>query len=194
MSPIEARRGSSFEPSRVVLAAEGRAVPPVFEASRGLWHVLHTMSRQEKALARDLAALAIAYYLPLIREVKYYGRRKAKVEAPLFAGYIFLRGTLEEAYAADRTGRVAGIIRVVDQEQLEWELVNLHKALSSGELLRRYPFLTKGVRVEVKSGPLRGLQGVIEDRLGRNRLILQVEMLGRGMSLEIEGSLLEAVG
>jgi transcription antitermination factor NusG len=152
------------------------------------------MSRQEKAVAGDLGALAIAYYLPLVREVKYYGGRKAKVEVPLFAGYIFLRGTLEEAYAADRTGRVARIIRVVDQKQLEWELVNLHKALSSGESLRPYPFLAKGVRVEVKSGPLRGLQGVIEDRSGSNRLILQVEMLGRGMSLEIEGSLLEAVG
>ncbi|MCY2953931.1 MAG: antitermination protein NusG [Planctomycetota bacterium] len=178
----------------MVLSAEGRAVPPAFEASRGLWHVLHTMSRQEKALARDLSALAIAYYLPLIREVKYYRGRKATVEVPLFAGYIFLRGTLEEAYAADRTGRVAGIIRVVDQEQLEWELVNLHQALSSGESLRRHPFLRKGARVEVKSGPLRGLQGVIEDCSGRNRLILQVEMLGRGISLEIEGSLLEAVG
>ena len=159
----------------------------------GKWHVLHTKSRQEKVVAADLAAMGIAYYLPLVRAIRYYGKRKAKVSMPLFPGYVFLRGTLEQVYAADRTKRVANIIAVNAQDQLDWELRNLHLALSKDAELTPFPFLKKGVRVEVRSGPFRGLQGVIEGRAADNRLILQVDMLGRAVSLEIDGALLDPI-
>jgi transcription termination/antitermination protein NusG len=159
----------------------------------GDWHVLHTKSRQEKILCEDLAALSIPHYLPLVRSVRYYGKRKAVVEEPLFPGYVFLRGTLDQAYLADRTRRVAHIIKVSDQQQIEWELRNLSLALTNTAALSAYPFLKEGVRVEVRSGPFRGLQGVIDGRSKNNRLILQVNTLGRGVSLEIDGALLEPI-
>jgi len=162
-------------------------------AEVGNWHVLHTKSRQEKIVAADLAAMGIAYYLPLVKQVRYYGRRKAKVALPLFPGYVFLRGSLDQVYAADRTKRIANIISVNAQEQLDWELRNLHLALSKDAALTPFPFLRKGVRVEVRSGPFRGLQGIIEGRAAENRLILQVDMLGRAVSLEIDGALLDPV-
>jgi hypothetical protein len=37
---------------------------------------------------------------------------------------------------------------------------------------------------------LMGLQGVVESRLKRDRLILQVDVLGQAMSLEIDGAIL----
>src|SRR5438046_249331 len=92
------------------------------------WHVLLTKSRQEKALAEDLAGLRIRHYLPLIQAVRYHGNRKAKVEVPMFTGYLFLRGTVDDTYLADRTNRVARIIRVVDQEKLDGELSNIRLA------------------------------------------------------------------
>lgn len=163
------------------------------DASRGLWHVLHTKSRQEKAVAADLAAMNIGHYLPLIRQVRYHGDRKALVEVPLFPGYVFLRGCMDEAYQADRTKRIANIIRVASQERLDWELRNLHFALSGGATLDPYPYLKKGVRVEVRSGPFRGLQGIIEDRENPERIVLQVDMLGQAVAMEINGALLDPI-
>jgi transcription antitermination factor NusG len=161
------------------------------EQEQKKWHVLHVRSRQEKALSDDLAAMRIAHYLPLVSRMKHHGSRRVTVEMPLFPGYLFLRGTLEEAYGADRTKRVAHILYVSDQKQMEWELRNLRLALSKEAALDPYPYFKKGVRVEVRSGPFRGLQGVIEDRLKTDRLVLCVEMLGRAASLEIDGALLE---
>lgn len=155
------------------------------------WHVLHVRSRQEKALAEELAAQRIAYYLPLIRQARYYGRRKAQVQVPLFPGYVFLLGSREDAFRADRTRRVASIIEVQQQERLEWELRNLSLALGRSAQLNPYPHLTEGLKVEVRSGPFCGLQGVIESRSCADRLILQVNMLGTASSLEIDGALLE---
>lgn len=163
----------------------------IFNASfLGRWFVLHTKSRQEKRLSEELLSRGIAHFLPLLPATRYYGRRKAIIAEPLFPGYVFMRGSVEAAYEADRTGRLANILPVTDQEKLNWELENLALALSRQAPLDAYPFLKEGVRVEVKAGPMKGLQGLVEAKKSWNRLILEVEMLGRAVSLEIESALL----
>jgi transcriptional antiterminator RfaH len=157
------------------------------------WFLLWTKSRQEKMVAAELAAREVMHYLPLMRQVRYHGGQKSAVELPLFPGYVFLRGSLDDAYAADRLGRIAQIISIADQSKVNWELRNLHFALSKNVTLSNYQQLQKGVRVEVKAGPLRGLQGVIESRAKRDRLILQVETLGRAVSLEVDGAMLDII-
>jgi transcription antitermination factor NusG len=155
--------------------------------------VLRTKSRQEKALANDLRSRGIASFLPLLTATKYYGGRKALVEFPVFPGYLFLRGEVDDAYEADRTHRVAQIIKVVNQKRLERELRNIHLALCGHAPLDPYPYLVAGVRVEVREGPFRGLQGIVEERGRRDRLVLQIEILGRAVALEIDPSLLDVI-
>ena len=157
------------------------------------WYVLHTKSRQEKVIASHLTAKGINHSLPLVAQVRYYGRRKMTVHLPLFPSYVFLLGNLEQAYEADRTRRLARIIHVPDQQRLGWELQNLRLAVDKQAPLDPYPHLKNGVRAEVRAGPFRGLQGVIEHRTRPDRLLLQVDMLGRAVSLEIDGALLEAL-
>lgn len=159
----------------------------------GLWHVLRTRSRQEKVLAGDLAALGIPHFLPLVRVARQYGSQRVNVEIPLFPGYLFLRGSVDDTYAADRTRRVAQIIPVRDQDHLDWELRNLAAVLSTQAPLDPYPHLQVGVRVEVRTGPMRGVQGLILDRNHRDRLILQVDMLGQAVSLEVDAALLDLI-
>jgi transcription antitermination factor NusG len=170
------------------LSSNGEAFAP-----GGAWFVLHTKSRQEKILANELGAMRVPHYLPLVRRQRLYGARKAVVEEPLFPGYVFLHGTADQAYQADRTKRVANIIRVTDQRRLEWELRNIKLALSQNANLDPYPHLAKGVRVEVRSGPFQGLQGIVEDRAKDQRLILQVDVLGRAVMLEIHGAMVEPI-
>ncbi len=157
------------------------------------WFVLHTRSRQEKAIASHLAAKGIDYFLPLVPQVRYYGRRKTTVRLPLFPSYVFLLGNVEQAYEADRSKRLTRIIQVADQQLLDWELQNLRMAVDKQAPLDPHPHLQSGVRAEVRAGPFRGLQGVIEQRVRPDRLLLQVDTLGRAVSLEIDGALLEAL-
>ncbi len=157
------------------------------------WIVLQTRSRQEKAVAADLAALGVGHFLPLIDTVRYYGKRKARVELPLLPGYVFLHGSIDHAYQADRLKRIANILRVTDQDQIDWELRNIHLALREGAGLDPHPFLQVGVRVEVTSGPFEGLQGIVEDRRRLDRVVLQVNYLQQAMSLEIDAGLLQVI-
>jgi len=179
-----------------------RGVGPILRSDQSAqWHVLHVRSRQEKALCEDLALRGIGHYLPLVRQSRFYGRRKLTVELPLYSGYVFLLGTIEQAYAADRTGRVARIIPVFNQDQMDWELSNLQLAMHRRPSLMPYPFLRMGTRVEVRGGPFRGVQGVIESEakgsrqgLRECRVVLQVTTLGKAVSLEIDASLVEPIG
>ena len=166
-------------------------VDPSRRVQQAGWVVLHTRSRQEKAVADHLRGRGTEHFLPLVPQVRFYGKRKAKVELPLFPGYVFLRGTLDEAYEIDRTRRVAQILPVADQEQLDWELRNIRLVLERGVPLDPFPHLKEGIRVEVRSGPMRGLQGRIESRTRCDRLVLQVDMLGQAVSVEVDGSLLD---
>jgi transcription antitermination factor NusG len=184
---------ASLEMTRLGLAANALAAFERVSVLPGVWHLLHTRSRQEKALAETMSAKGIGVFLPLVEVTRTYGRRKASVGLPLFPGYVFLKGALDDAYEADRTKRVAGIIPVVNQAQLAWELRNLALALAARVPLDPYPYLRAGVRVEIRSGPLAGIQGVVESRLKRDRLLLQIDVLGQATSLEIDGAIVEPI-
>jgi hypothetical protein len=71
------------------------------------WFVLHTRSRQEKAVASDLMALGVDFFLPLLKQARYYGGRKRSIELPLFSGYVFVRGAQEQIYS-DRSSKTTG--------------------------------------------------------------------------------------
>ena len=188
---LEARSGSPAG----LAETRGRAAEPVGEltVSDKRWFVLHTRSRQEKSLAADLDAMGIECYLPLTRAVRYYGRRKARVDLPLFPSYIFLWGDIEQAYAADRTRRVARLISVADQKRFARELASIRLALEGGAHLDMYPGLRVGSWVQVRSGPFKGVRGIVENMIQGSRIWLGVQTLGQGASLEIEGDLLEPI-
>jgi transcription termination/antitermination protein NusG len=156
------------------------------------WHVLYTKSRQEKALANDLTEMGVSHYLPLTNDLRYHGPRRTRVSVPLFPGYMFLQGTIEQLFSSLRTRRVVRVIEVSDQAQLDWELCNIRLALENHATLSRHR-LVKGCPVEVRSGPLKGLQGVVESLSKMNRIILSVRMLGRAVGIEIDGQLLDVV-
>jgi transcription antitermination factor NusG len=157
------------------------------------WCVAHTKSRQEKALIEDLDALGIPSYLPLVRTVRYYGRRKVGCSLPLFPGYVFLCGSRADLIAADRTKRVVRYIKAPDPERLRAELESVKLALESGGELIPTPLLRTGVHVEITSGPFRGVRGVVASMSDASRVVLNVDLIGRAAALEIERDLLRPV-
>jgi transcription antitermination factor NusG len=155
------------------------------------WYVVQTRSRQEKAVAEVVTASGGECFLPTLRRIRYYGHRKRTVELPVFSCYVFLKGFPFHAYQAIAAKRAARLIQVPDQQQFEQEIAQIRLALGAGADLGPYRYFTRGRRARVTSGPFMGLEGIVEDRLKQDRLILQVQAIGRALSLEIDVSLLE---
>ena len=110
---------------------------------------------------------------------------------PLFPGYLFFAGDAEDRYRALTTSHVANVIEVVDQARLIDELSQIEMALANPSGLDPFPFLQKGKRCRIARGPLAGIQGVVVQRDGITKLVLQIEMLGQAVATEIDPSMLE---
>lgn len=159
----------------------------------GRWWVLHTKPRNEKALARDLSAHGAGWFLPLVRLQRTYGRRSVHVEVPLFPGYVFLCGCLEDRLAALQTHRVANVLEVADQEGMRIDLSQVYRALSGDKAVDLYPGIRTGRRCRVSGGSLVGMEGVVIRRRNVWRVFLAVHALGQSAELEIDAALIELI-
>ena len=159
----------------------------------GLWWVAHTKSRNEKALAQDLMAKNISYFLPMTWRVHRRSHRTIKALLPLFTGYLFFCGNEAERIELLKTNRVANLLEVKDQESLIHELVRFDQALRAGAPLTPHKYLNKGQWCRVIAGPLLGLEGIIVQTKGDMRLVLQINMLGQAASVEIGIDMVEPI-
>jgi transcription antitermination factor NusG len=175
--------------------AESSPVPrsAVDAVGTRVWSVLHVRSRQEKAVADVLGEAGIPTFLPLTRLVRTYGHRRRVVDAVLFPSYVFVRSTIEETYFAMATKRVARVIKVPDQARFEREVEHIRNVIHLGGALTASPFLVKGARVRVTTGPFRGVEGLVEESRNWDRINLQIQTLGRAASLEVDACVLERV-
>lgn len=157
------------------------------------WWVMHTRPRQEKSLARDLFARAIPYYLPQVRRTSMIRGRRHTSHVPLFTSYLFVYGTDLERHSSMTTNRIAQIIRVPNPVELSRQLFSLSRLVAAGAPLTVESRLTAGDRVRVKSGALAGVEGMVLARRRKCRLIVAVNLIQQGVSVEIDDHLLEPI-
>jgi len=150
------------------------------------WSVLHTKSRQEKSLARHLHDRNIPFFLPLISKRLRIRGKAVHSYLPLFGGYLFLFGDNEDQLCALNTRRVVRSLEVRDQHQLWRDLRQVHRLIASGASVSAEERLVPGAPVEIQSGPLAGLLGVIVKSASGNRFIVKVDFIERGASILLD--------
>lgn len=168
---------------------EGLAIPQF----QGQWWVAHTKSRNEKALAQDLRAQEIHYFLPMTLNIRKYKDRSIKTILPVFTGYLFFCGDEYQRVEVLRTNRVSSLIDVADQGRLVGELAQVEQALRSGVPLVPHQYMREGQWCRVIAGPLLGLEGIVVRVKNMTRLLLQIEMLGQATSMEIDIHMIEPI-
>lgn len=157
------------------------------------WWAVYTKARQEKAFARHLLAMNVPFYLPLISKDNLIRGRRIQSFIPLFSGYVFLFGDKEERTQGLKTNRTSMILPVDDQAQLLIDLRQVSTMIDAGAALTVESRLTPGNRVRIKTGPMAGLEGKVIIRRGQTRLLVAIQMLQQGVSVEIDDFQLESL-
>jgi transcriptional antiterminator RfaH len=163
------------------------------ETSDRRWWVLYTKARQEKAVARRLFAWEIPFYLPVAVKTNYSRGRRFSSRVPLFAGYVFLYASDEERVQSLTTNRISRTLPVGAPMDLRDDLRQIESLIASGASLTLESRLQPGRRVKVRLGPLRGLEGTILNRRGQTRLLVAVDFLKQGASVDIDDYMVEAI-
>ncbi len=159
----------------------------------GDWWIAHTKARNEKALAWDLGALGIDYYLPMLMRETYSGNRRRRNMYPLFTSYVFFAGNHQARYRVLATNRVANVLEVTDRPRFVDEVGAIERVVNTGDMLEIVPGLPVGQRVRVTKGPYEGTLGTVTHDRPWHAITLVISTLGVGAELKINGDLLEPV-
>ena len=106
---------------------------------------------------------------------------------------MFMCGTDEERVVALSTNCVSRMLPVVDEDRLCPDLLNIHRLIQSGAAMTVEQRLQPGRSVRIKSGALMGLEGVVIQRRGQNRLLVSVKYIQQGVSVAIEDFMIEPI-
>lgn len=154
------------------------------------WWVLSVRPRTEKKLMTRLGKEQVDFYCPLIE--KRYRSPAGRIRSsflPVFTSYVLLFGDWDQRYFAYTTDYVVSDREVVQPQQLAEFLRDLRQirgAILAGAKLTPEAHLEPGERVSVKAGPFKGYEGTILRREGKTRLLLRVDFLEQGVSMEID--------
>lgn len=157
------------------------------------WWALHTKPRQEKSVARYLFAAGLDFYLPLLPRRHQIRGRIVTSQAPLFTGYVFLRGDRDARTLALASNRIVHTLEAPDSPRIERDLRQIDLLLTSGAPVASVERLGPGDEVEITSGPLAGLSGVIERTGTGRRFIVTVDFIQRGASVMLDDFALNPV-
>jgi transcriptional antiterminator RfaH len=158
------------------------------------WLALYTKARQEKSLARELLKYAIPFYLPLVKKTTLSRGRRRTSLMPLFGGYVFLFASEEERVRTLTTNRISRILAVEDPDQLVFDLRQLRQLIASNAPLTVESRLQPGQQVRVRQGAFAGLEGTVMKRRGQTRLLVSINFLQQGASVEIDDFMLDPLG
>jgi len=151
-----------------------------------MWRVLYTRSRMEKELMRRLIAKGAPFYSPIV-ENRYRspaGRQRTSY-LPLFTNYVFLFGGETERYDALATGCVSRSLDVTAETEFVWDLRRIRALIDTGVAITAESRIEAGDRVRIKSGSMMGLEGIVFKRHGQSRLLVMVDFLQQGASIEL---------
>ena len=155
------------------------------------WFVAHTRPRCEKKLAEFCERNGFMVSMPCYRSVRKYDRKTVIFKKPLFPNYVFLRlepGQRQKVYQSDY---VANLLDVPDQALFSAQLSDILLSLETDLEIVRAPQIVAGARVKITSGPLRGLEGYVENRSGVTYVNLRLDFIGQCASVKVEASELE---
>jgi transcriptional antiterminator NusG len=159
-------------------------------AALPLWFAIQVKTTHEKRVTGHLEWQGHEWFLPLYSCRRRWSDRVKQVELPLFPGYVFCRFA-----PADRVPilKIPSVMQIVGIGYTptpidDAEMATIQRVVKAGVGVSPHPYLQVGRRVQIASGSLYGLEGIIADVRRRDRLILSVSLLQRSIAVEIDSA------
>jgi transcription antitermination factor NusG len=153
------------------------------------WYAIYTKPRHEKSVNNLLTLKKIKSFLPLKEVLKRWKDRQQKVSLPVFPGYLFVKIAKDKFLEIIKTPGIVKIVGILNKPvPIPDEQIKSVEILIKSKLrFSSYPYLKKGDKVLIRSGPLKGAIGMIEGKKKKNKLIISVDLIGQSVVVEIDG-------
>ena len=154
------------------------------------WFAVWTRSRHEQVVREQIERKHFDAFLPTITRWSRWKDRKKKVDWPLFPGYCFARFREEDSLAILKCTGVVNIVSVEGRPAPipDHEIDGIRRLLETELQYDPCPLIHEGMMVEVTHGSLKGVLGRLVRKGAHARLILAVDLIGQGVSVEVDAS------
>jgi transcription antitermination factor NusG len=156
--------------------------------TRREWFAFRVRPRHEKSVALQLQGRNEECFVPLVVKKRKWARRIVEVHLPLISGYVFCHTILFGMLAILKTPGIVDVIRLGNSPVPipDAEISALERAVKSGAQIEPCPHVEIGEIVEIQSGPLAGIVGIVNDRKKGNSVILSISLLRRSVLVQVD--------
>lgn len=166
------------------------------ETDNQRWFALQVRTRWESSTAVLLSGKGYQTLLPTYKSKRRWNGTLREVNAALFPGYVFCQFDAQKRLPVLVT---PGVIAVVGFGRVplpvdDAEIAAIQTVVSSGLRAEPWPYLELGQRVRIESDALDGLEGILINFKGNQRIVVSVSLLRRSVALEIDRWCVRPVG
>lgn len=152
------------------------------------WYAVYTYPNAERKVCSKAKQMGVEAFLPLQTVARQWSDRKKLIDVPLFPGYVFVKTSQVQRFSLLRIKELVRFVSFGDQPVAipDEEIETVKKVVVSNAALSPEPFECQlGEKVTIKEGQFAGAVGVLVNRKGKNRLVIQLEILKQAISVEI---------
>jgi transcription antitermination factor NusG len=156
------------------------------------WYAVWTQSHFEQSVSQQLSAKGFDAFLPEMTIWSKRGGEQHLIKVPMFPGYLFVRDEMDKSSYIEIL-KARGVVRILEDGWTrltpvpDVEIDAIRQVVTADVPVYAHDHLSRGDRVEVTDGPLTGLEGFfVQDKPTKGRLVLNVELLGRSVAVEVD--------
>ena len=157
------------------------------------WYVAHTRPRCEKKLLQYCEREQLFARLLCYQSAHKYRGKTVVFQKPLFPGYLFLQISPDKRGVVLQSEYLANLLEIADQSLFVRQLQEIMRALETDYAIRLAPTIGEGMRIKIKNGPLRGIEGWVEERHGMDTVLIRLDFIGQAAAVKLDASCLELI-
>ena len=152
------------------------------------WIAVYTKPRHEKSVEKNLKNKGYEVYLPMLKERRKWSDRKKWVLFPLFRSYIFVKIEIKNSLFVLKTPGVVKIVKFRGKiSVIPYDIIkSIRLMIEGGYSPEATDYFIKGNPVQIKDGPLKGIEGEVVEVDKKNRLIIKVDAIQHSISIKID--------
>lgn len=156
------------------------------------WYVLHTRSRFENVVNDALIKKRVDAFLPKITVKSQRQDRHRMLRVPMFPGYVFVRTDLSPTRHIDIL-KTVGAVRLIGNTRgpvpvSDTTIESLRIMTGSDEDIITGARFKRGDRVMVINGPFSGVIGIFSHYRGNDRVIVNIDVLGKFAAVHVDAA------
>lgn len=153
------------------------------------WRVVYTKPRHEKKVCDQLSKNGLSVFLPMVKSLRTWGDRKKYIDLPLFPSYVFVKLTDGQSYC--RSMQLEGVLYYLHSgtgiaHVSDVVINNIRIMLGCPECIEvSHERFQPGTFLAVKEGPFAGFTCEVVRYMGKEKILVRIELLSRCLLLNL---------